>query len=137
MSNVPELDRVLRGGSWNYNSRHCRLAYRYRSSFNFQLSSLGFRVVRTPSILPVERNIVKILQWLDEERYKKYEKEEGSVCPFCGAPHASLDFGEIEVEKNQVFQEAKCLDCMKSWLDVYRRAGVEFLVEEPSKGDEP
>jgi len=39
--------RVLRGGSWGFNSRFCRSSYRYGSLPADRLSYGGFRVVRT------------------------------------------------------------------------------------------
>lgn len=38
--------RVLRGGSWNNNSRHCRLSNRTSRSPDFRDGNLGFRVAR-------------------------------------------------------------------------------------------
>ncbi|NJP12609.1 MAG: formylglycine-generating enzyme family protein [Cyanobacteria bacterium CRU_2_1] len=44
--------RVIRGGSWNYDPRYCRSAYRLRSNPDDRYDILGFRVVcvlpRTP-----------------------------------------------------------------------------------------
>jgi formylglycine-generating enzyme required for sulfatase activity len=37
--------RLLRGGSWYYNARYCRAAYRYRDVADFRLYYYGFRVV--------------------------------------------------------------------------------------------
>ncbi|MBE7386286.1 MAG: formylglycine-generating enzyme family protein [Leptolyngbya sp. SIO1E4] len=40
--------RVWRGGSWVYYPWYCRSAYRYRSSPDFHLNGVGFRVVCSP-----------------------------------------------------------------------------------------
>lgn len=103
--------RVLRGGDWEDDSSGCRPACRGRVvPFAFDIS-FGFRAVCAP------RTTL---------RYNKYKETKGSVCFFCGAPRSSLEFGEVEVDGNQVFRAVKCLDCMKSWRDVYCRTGVEF-----------
>ena len=41
-------DRVIRGGSWSYNARYCRSAYRYRDKPGYRSDYLGFRLARTP-----------------------------------------------------------------------------------------
>ena len=38
--------RVRRGGAWNYGSKECRSAYRFRASPSSRYSSLGLRLVR-------------------------------------------------------------------------------------------
>jgi formylglycine-generating enzyme required for sulfatase activity len=40
--------RVVRGGSWNFVSGHCRASYRYTGSPGLSANGLGFRVARTP-----------------------------------------------------------------------------------------
>ncbi|MEL7314399.1 MAG: SUMF1/EgtB/PvdO family nonheme iron enzyme, partial [Cyanobacteria bacterium J06559_3] len=37
--------RVLRGGSWNYDPRYCRSAYRYSDTRAYRYDFIGFRVV--------------------------------------------------------------------------------------------
>jgi formylglycine-generating enzyme required for sulfatase activity len=44
-NNKPNARRLLRGGSWNFNPRYCRSAFRYRAAANYQNNDLGFRVV--------------------------------------------------------------------------------------------
>ncbi|WNJ18738.1 formylglycine-generating enzyme family protein [Pontibacter sp. G13] len=39
--------RVVRGGSWNYESMECRVAIRLSAAFSRQYSDIGFRLVRT------------------------------------------------------------------------------------------
>jgi sulfatase modifying factor 1 len=39
--------RVLRGGSWDYDAEHCRVAYRYRNDPGNGYNNYGFRLVRT------------------------------------------------------------------------------------------
>jgi formylglycine-generating enzyme required for sulfatase activity len=41
--------RVFRGGSWDFRAVFCRSASRSRSTPSDRLSSLGFRVARSPS----------------------------------------------------------------------------------------
>lgn len=45
-------ERLLRGGSWDYNPWPCRSASRFRSVADFRLSNIGFRVVSPARILP-------------------------------------------------------------------------------------
>ncbi len=54
-TNTPETDpkgpitgsvRVWRGGSWNFNARSCRSAFRYHDDAFSRFNSIGFRVVR-------------------------------------------------------------------------------------------
>lgn len=40
--------RILRGGSWDINARHCRSANRNRSTPGFRFSNLGLRLARDP-----------------------------------------------------------------------------------------
>jgi formylglycine-generating enzyme required for sulfatase activity len=40
--------RVLRGGSWNYDTSYLRAAYRFFSTPSYSLDSFGFRCARTP-----------------------------------------------------------------------------------------
>ncbi|MCP4662054.1 MAG: SUMF1/EgtB/PvdO family nonheme iron enzyme [bacterium] len=40
-------NRVLRGGSWDYDARRCRAAYRGTSAPGYRSASVGFRLVRT------------------------------------------------------------------------------------------
>jgi formylglycine-generating enzyme required for sulfatase activity len=41
-------DRVLRGGSWSFNARRCRSAYRHRDYPGFRFDNVGFRLVFVP-----------------------------------------------------------------------------------------
>ncbi len=38
--------RVIRGGSWDHDPRHCRSAYRFSPAPDFRASNLGFRLAR-------------------------------------------------------------------------------------------
>ncbi len=40
-------NRVLRGGSWDYNAWYCRAAYRFYYSPSARISDIGFRLVRS------------------------------------------------------------------------------------------
>jgi formylglycine-generating enzyme required for sulfatase activity len=40
--------RVLRGGSWDYDARDCRVSYRYRDFPSYRNGVIGFRLSRTP-----------------------------------------------------------------------------------------
>ena len=50
----------------------------------------------------------------------------GQMCPFCKG--ASLQGGFVQVEKGEAFQKMDCLECEKSWTDVYRL--VDALLDE-------
>ena len=45
------VSRVLRGGSWDFNSRLCRAAYRYFITPDDRFNDVGFRVFR---VVPIE-----------------------------------------------------------------------------------
>ncbi|MEE1297964.1 MAG: formylglycine-generating enzyme family protein, partial [Muribaculaceae bacterium] len=40
--------RVLRGGSWYYNARYCRVSYRINGHPSLRSGNIGFRVVLVP-----------------------------------------------------------------------------------------
>jgi formylglycine-generating enzyme required for sulfatase activity len=40
--------RVLRGGSWNYNARYCRSAFRGGNTPDYRNDDVGFRLVFVP-----------------------------------------------------------------------------------------
>jgi len=42
------VERVLRGGGWNYTARYCRAAARYKSTAESRNVSFGFRIVCVP-----------------------------------------------------------------------------------------
>jgi formylglycine-generating enzyme required for sulfatase activity len=44
--------RIVRGGSWNYDSNYCRSAFRYSPDPSGEESDIGFRVVLAPSREP-------------------------------------------------------------------------------------
>ena len=44
--------RVIRGGSWYFNSNYCRSAHRYYNNPGGTLDDVGFRVVLAPVLLP-------------------------------------------------------------------------------------
>jgi len=75
------------------------------------------------------------LLFLDEERYKKYAEAGGAICPFCHSAASSLKFGDLEVDGGFVFQAAECLECGKSWTDVYGRIRVEYTENDGVKGE--
>lgn len=45
--------RVLRGGSWFYDGRHCRSAHRHRNAPSYRFNNVGFRLTRGHELKPV------------------------------------------------------------------------------------
>jgi formylglycine-generating enzyme required for sulfatase activity len=45
-------EKILRGGSWDFNPDFCRSAYRYGDITDFQYNVIGFRVVYAPARTP-------------------------------------------------------------------------------------
>ena len=42
-----DADRVLRGGSWNYNANYCRVSDRYGYAPDNRISNFGFRIIQS------------------------------------------------------------------------------------------
>lgn len=74
--------RVLRGGSWFSNPRHCRAAYRFRHAPVTTLDGLGFRVlcVSEPDYEPLKNSDDKLQEVIDqvEEAFRQIESNRDS-----------------------------------------------------------
>jgi len=53
---------------------------------------------------------------------KAYMKTSGMTCLYCGS--YQIEGGGVEVDDNAAIQGVKCLDCGRSWSDVYRLVDV-------------
>ena len=51
-----------------------------------------------------------------------YMESNGLVCPFCRA--GSIQGGFVEIETGKALQEMSCLECEKTWQDVYKLVDV-------------
>jgi len=65
----------------------------------------------------------KILDKLIPYRKKKYIKEGGTTCPYCGSNNICGQ--HMEVDSTGAWQEIHCDDCNKTWNDVYKMTDIE------------
>ena len=52
---------------------------------------------------------------------KEYVENLGSECPYCGS--TQLVGGTVEVHHARAYQPIDCVDCKRSWVDVYKLIG--------------
>lgn len=55
---------------------------------------------------------------------KEYVKGDGMTCPFCHSKMIEGD-GSINFEGDIVSQNIYCLDCHKTWQDLYKLVGYD------------
>lgn len=60
---------------------------------------------------------------ITEEQRKKYLKEGGVNCPFCGSE--DIEGGHIDIDAGGAWQHITCLNCEKRWNDMYVLTDVE------------
>ena len=53
---------------------------------------------------------------------KKYLKQRGSACPFCGS--WDIEGGSMDFEVGEIAQRISCHKCNGQWTDVYKLAAV-------------
>jgi hypothetical protein len=59
---------------------------------------------------------------MQAKQAKKYLKQRGIICPFCGSwdiEGASMDF-----EAGEIAQRISCHECNEKWTDVYKLVAV-------------
>ena len=67
---------------------------------------------------------------------RKYLREKGSVCPFCGS--RDLDAEDPEVDGPTGSVEVTCGNCQSSWNDVYTLSDIsEETAGDPSEMKTP
>jgi hypothetical protein len=67
---------------------------------------------------------------LTEEQKKEYMSKRGNHCPACGSKDI-YSIGDLEsVETDTVWNEMSCVDCSKSWVEVYRLADIQEVEEK-------
>lgn len=54
---------------------------------------------------------------LSERAKTEYVENGGVVCPYCGS--GNLDGGFVEIDGGGASQTVRCLDCYRSWTDLY------------------
>ena len=61
---------------------------------------------------------------------REYVNNYGTLCrcPFCHSTMIEGD-GSIEFEENKVWQKIYCLNCDKTWQDVYKLVGYQLPTE--------
>lgn len=58
---------------------------------------------------------------------EQHVANQGASCPFCGSD--DIDGNFVEVEADKAYQNVMCLDCSKSWTDVYVLDLYELIKE--------
>jgi hypothetical protein len=56
---------------------------------------------------------------------KEYADDDGMHCPFCGS-YVMTSEG-LEIDTIEITQKITCLDCKKTWCDVYHLAGYKQI----------
>ena len=60
---------------------------------------------------------------LTDEMKKKYIESSGIGCPFCNSHQIEGD--SFQSDGKHVWQSVECLDCDKTWDDIYTLTDVE------------
>jgi len=58
---------------------------------------------------------------LTTKQIKKYIKDGGGTCPYCGSSTLDGDSGEFG---ENCSQEVSCVDCGRQWIDLYTLTGI-------------
>ena len=53
---------------------------------------------------------------------KEYLEGPNYKCPYCG--EIDIEGGFVEIDGNDALQEVSCLECSKTWTDVYKRSDI-------------
>ena len=65
---------------------------------------------------------------MSEERERTssddYAANCGIKCPFCDS--LGIEGGPVEIDAGYATQEARCVDCGKTWFDQYKLIGYSF-----------
>ena len=67
---------------------------------------------------------------------RDYIRNAGQMCPFCSGE--SLQGGFIHVDDGRAFQQVSCLECERTWQDVYRLVDAKpddapvYIIANPS-----
>lgn len=93
------------------------------------------RLVRegdTIQITDIMNEIPDVMQSMTEKARKKHIETAGmECCPFCNAendPDEILECSELDtVEDGSIEQTVKCLECGRSWMDIFRLVDVTEL----------
>ena len=68
--------------------------------------------------MPNKEKKIKILS------QRQYVKRSGNLCPFCHS-HNIEGNGSIQSDADYVWQNITCLDCHKTWQDLYKLVGYD------------
>lgn len=60
---------------------------------------------------------------LSEDQIKKYLKQGGVNCPYCGS--SNIEGDSFDVDAGNVYQDIRCLECDKEWCDEYSLTGIQ------------
>ena len=61
---------------------------------------------------------------MTKKQKKFYLDHCGNLCPYCESGNVNGD-GFVETDSGCAWQKVDCLDCGKSWRDLYTLTGVE------------
>lgn len=64
---------------------------------------------------------------LDEDAKRFYIESCGQFCPFCHSDQ--IEGTEITVDECKAFQKMSCVDCCKSWTDIYILTNIQVREE--------
>ena len=60
---------------------------------------------------------------LTDEQIEEYVKKSGSRCPYCN-PTNVFAVGGIDADGPIGWQDIRCDDCLKEWVDEFRLVGM-------------
>jgi hypothetical protein len=61
---------------------------------------------------------------LSDDAVRHYIEGGGARCPFCESEQ--IEGGPVEIDYGRAFQEMGCIDCDKTWNDVYALTGIAY-----------
>ena len=61
---------------------------------------------------------------------KKYVKDGGKHCPFCGSDNIESD-GQAQIDGPEAWQDVTCNKCHESWQDVYKLHSCISVTNNP------
>jgi len=60
---------------------------------------------------------------MKQEDIDKYINHRGLHCPYCNSPEIEGNY--VNVDAGFAWQKIKCLNCDKSWINIYKLVNIE------------